>query len=138
MFMSKQMVLKIFIISVAFGAKAKLQIGIVLFCASADRAFMLCDAGIAVGFCLGLKLLPSSHLCRGNMKLPSGYQHKNHKVKQRSSDRKAVENIIYTIACSLNHLYCKEYGIGDSHPLHLHRDHKHQKNLGIREGSRIG
>ena len=43
MFMGKQMILTIFIISIAFGTKTELQIRIIQFCPSTNRTFVACD-----------------------------------------------------------------------------------------------
>ena len=45
--MSEQMILTIFVIAVTFGAKPKLQIGIILVSPAADGTFVLCHFGIA-------------------------------------------------------------------------------------------
>ena len=54
MFMRKQMILTIFVISFTFGTETELQIRIIQFCSAADRAFVLrdlCPASALPGTC---------------------------------------------------------------------------------------
>ena len=59
------MILAIFVITVAFGAKTELQARIVLFRPAADRTFMSRNFGSAF-VCFSLKLRPAVHLFRRN------------------------------------------------------------------------
>lgn len=80
MCMCKKMLLAVLIISVAFGAETELQRRIILVRPSADRAFMLCNLGIALDFMP--KFRPSSDLLRRHMDMASGGKEKDNEIQQ--------------------------------------------------------
>lgn len=79
MFMGKQMILTILIITITFGTETELKGRVILLCSSADSAFMLRDRAVALH--LALKLRSAFHLLRIHMIQALGRQIEHNKIQ---------------------------------------------------------
>ena len=127
MFMSKKMILTVFVIAVAFGTEAELQVIPVLLCPAAYGAFMLCHTRCHFGMDCLLELLPPVYFFRIDMAVIPGGKKEHDKVQQGRDDHHpdGPDRCLYKIIDQVCNIQIRQ-------PFDLHRNHKVQKKLHIR------
>ena len=124
MLMGKQMILTIFIISIAFGAKTKFQIRIVQLCSPTNGTFVACDT---------FRLLYLTVICplpvyflRWNTAIIARCKEENQEIQDRGNNGNSAA------PTGNDHFINDQCRINTCHPLHLDRNDKIQHNPHIR------
>ena len=124
MFMGKQMILTIFIISIAFGTETELQIRIIQFCPSTNCTFVACDV-LRLLHLTVIGPLPVYFLWRYTA-IIACTEEENQEIQNRCYDRNSA-----TPAWN-NHAVNDQCCIKTCHPFHFNRDNEPEHDSHIR------